>query len=774
MTADVEGLRTAGGRVTLDPEMVSDPAMVAAFVADAGWPVIAIEQGTKAPLKSGGKNHQAAWLRTPREVLDAAEGMEAPQGWTQARSFAVMTGIQLRQGPALVALDLDGDMDELAALLEEAGPEAQAWARSTARAQRCEQRMHLYGVMEADDVPTTGLLAPGLEWRGRGGYVLLPKSKHPQGKRYEFTGGAVVLNNGESVAGSFYAGWRFDESTELQGAEWRQILPVPASLLDVVARRRGPARPIPLPSPRPISDGQPRALDDAQTTAKTGEVSMPTDRRADAYSARALAAIAADLDASSSWPVGYRDDRGRGWEKLQADKALRLARLALADRSPVTMAEAEAAFLAHAPVGDGTTRHRATKWRDQRRRAEQKGALELPVDEFTGFEFELVADDQPSADTREEDAGDAMAEERPGTSWQAVDLTVIVAGLRDGTLERPRPTVGALSMSDTDEARALFYRGKVNGLAGESGCGKSFVAMAVSAQEMREGRAVVFIDPEDSAVGAVSRLLDMGVRAETITQHFHYLSPTEGLSALAWLDLAELLDEVAPSLVVIDSTGEGLSIAGRNPNADEEVAAWFRSVPRRIADHPTTPAVLVLDHVTKTDDGGLWPIGSQRKRAAINGAQYMLRLVKQFSRDQAGSAVLTVAKDRHGHYRHGQKVAQLHVAPAGDGRVQLDLMYLPDTAPAEGGPFRPTVLMERVSRYLENHPGAADRTARQVRTRVQGKEKSILDAADLLVMEGFAVTEVGAHAATVYTSLKPFRAADDRGTNDDGRTEPIS
>lgn len=478
--------------------------------------------------------------------------------------------------------------------------------------------------------------------------------------------------------------------------------------------------------------------------------------RGEVYSARMVASIVADLDASASWPTGHRDEHGRGWEKLQADASCRLARLALADWSPMTMAEAEAAYLAHAPVGGGwTARDRAAKWGDQRRRAELHGPLDLPANEFAGLEIEFATDNSKR--------DDSTAEERTGTSWRAVDLIDIVTGLCDGTLVRLRPTVGQLSLSDNDAGQALFYRGKVNGDAGESGCGKSMLAQVAGAQEMAQGRAVVYIDFEDSALGVVARLLDMGVPAETITQHFHYLSPTEGLTTLAWVDLSELLDEVAPSLVIIDSTGEGLSMAGRNPNADEEVAAWFRSVPRRIADHPSGPAVVVLDHVTKADDGGLWPIGSQRKRAAINGAQYMQRLAKPFSRDHAGSAVLTVAKDRHGHYRTGQKVAQLHVTPAGDGRVHLDLVHLADSAPAEGGSFRATVLMERVSRYLETHPGAADRTARQVRTHVDGKEQALLAAADMLVVEGFVKAEAGPRNATVYTSVKPFREADGSG-----------
>ena len=242
-----------------------------------------------------------------------------------------------------------------------------------------------------------------------------------------------------------------------------------------------------------------------------------------------------------------------------------------------------------------------------------------------------------------------------------------------------------------------------------------------------------------------------------IVERFYYLNPTDHLGASQWAYLSELLETVAPTLVVIDSTGEGLSLAGWNPNADEQVAAWFRQVARRIANHPKGPAVVLLDHVAKADGSGNWPIGSQRKRAAINGAQYMQHAEKPFSRERAGRATLTVAKDRHGHYRSGQKVAQLLVTPGGDGDVTLDLAYLPDAPLGENDQFRPTALMERVSRYLEMHPGEADRTGSKVRRGVKGRDANKLDALNVLVAEGFVATKPGARSATIFTSVKPFR-----------------
>lgn len=360
----------------------------------------------------------------------------------------------------------------------------------------------------------------------------------------------------------------------------------------------------------------------------------------------------------------------------------------------------------------------------------------------------------------------AVLAEAPGGSWLPQDLAEIVRGLQDGTLSRPAPTVG---MFDAD--RALFYPGRVNGIHGDSNAGKTWTALTCCAQQIEVGEVVVYVDLEDDAAGVVSRLLDMGADPGHVLARFVYVGPSERLDNIARGLLAELLAERRPSLVVVDSTGEGLALDGANPNADEEVARWFRTVPRFIADQG--PAVLVLDHAAKADDGGLWPIGSHRKRAAIDGAQYVQRVVRPFSRDTAGAAVLTCAKDRGGNYRAGQKVAELRVTPDADG-VHVELVGAQDDHAGPGGAFRPTVLMERVSRHLEEFAGdAGQRTGYRVRQDVRGKTDGKLAALGCLVSEGFVREEPGQRGATVYTSVKPYREADDSGDRSTSPSTPV-
>lgn len=357
-------------------------------------------------------------------------------------------------------------------------------------------------------------------------------------------------------------------------------------------------------------------------------------------------------------------------------------------------------------------------------------------------------------------SGDALSVDGGITSsWTRVDLTATLDGLVAGTLARPAPTVAAV-----DGGTALFYRGKVNGLAGESGAGKTWTVLHAAAAIMAKGQPVVYVDHEDDAAGIVSRLLDLDVAPDAIGELFCYLNPSERPTASDLAGLVGLVAELQPALVVVDSTGEGLALDGANPNADEDVAAWFLRVPRRVAVVPygaePGPAVVVLDHVTKTDDGGLWPIGSQRKRAAISGVQYMQRTVRPFNQDTAGHAVIVCAKDRHGHYRAGQRVAELHVAPG-------PCLTLRSVTDAAGNPFRPTVLMERVSRFLEDAPEPA--SSRTVRERVQGKKDAVLIALGRLVSEGYVRAEAGPRNATLHTSVRPFR---DAGGQSDDETCP--
>lgn len=229
------------------------------------------------------------------------------------------------------------------------------------------------------------------------------------------------------------------------------------------------------------------------------------------------------------------------------------------------------------------------------------------------------------------------------SGWGDVPLDGILAQIEAGTFSLPTPSVGMLA----DGSSGLFYPGRVNGVAGESGAGKGWIALMVAAEQMGLGRDAYYLDFEDSPALALLRLVRvLEVAPALVRDRFHYVHPShhdvEGI--------AELVARVAATpgaLVVVDSTGESMAAAGLNQNHDEEVAAWFQSLAHPLADQGGA-TVLLLDHMVKAEDGGLWPIGSQRKRAAITGAQYVAEVADPFSKSKNGMVALRVAKDRHG------------------------------------------------------------------------------------------------------------------------------
>lgn len=297
--------------------------------------------------------------------------------------------------------------------------------------------------------------------------------------------------------------------------------------------------------------------------------------------------------------------------------------------------------------------------------------------------------DVPVEDLFPLDAEDG--DEPVGSSWKRQDVGAMLARIKAGEVEEIVPTVCQM-----EGGGCLFYRGRINTLFGESGSGKTWVALAATKQEVEDGKTVVFIDFEDDLTSALRRLLAIGTDAEALTERFVYISPEEKMTKKVRRALIRTLAEEQPTLVVIDSTGESLAMEGKNPNADEDVATWVRWLPK--ACTPCGAAVVVVDHVTKDKDGHGSPIGSQRKKAATFS---MLRVetVEPFSRGRAGSARVVANKDKAGHYRNGDVVAILHATPGSDPELELRLAKV-DTPTVDAGQWDDR-LLAKICNHLQ-------------------------------------------------------------------------
>ncbi len=335
----------------------------------------------------------------------------------------------------------------------------------------------------------------------------------------------------------------------------------------------------------------------------------------------------------------------------------------------------------------------------------------------------------------------------PPSSWRPVDLAAILAGDHVD----PLPTVLC-----RDDGPALLYPGKVHSVSGESESLKSWLLLVGAVEQLALGRSVLWVDLEDSAPAVVGRLMALGCPTTEIAKSFRYVRPVDPLP-----DPSALLDLCVPpipTLAVVDGVTEALSLFGLEPNSNGDIAAFMARLPRPLAD--AGPAVALIDHQVKNaENRGRYAIGAQHKLAGLDGAAYTLDLVHAFGHGRKGLARIDVAKDRPGRVREhasgGKHIAELHLTSEADGSVFAELRTPDGTASA--GTFRPTVLMERVSRHLEDHPDG--QTQRQVLDAVTGKRDAKRTALDVLVSESHVDLDTAQRSHT-YRSLTPYRESD--------------
>lgn len=361
--------------------------------------------------------------------------------------------------------------------------------------------------------------------------------------------------------------------------------------------------------------------------------------------------------------------------------------------------------------------------------------------------------DQAAATTKVEGVAD---------TWAPLDLTPTLTG---GILTPP-PTL--LTRAD---GTSLLYLGRIHSLSGEPEAGKTWVALEAVKQSIASGTHVLYLDFEDTPEGIVGRLLAMGAHPESIRAYLHYVRPDRAIDGKARTQISALLDAHPHALAVIDGVTEAMTLHGLDPYNNPDAAKFYEMLPRFITRHRNAPAVLLIDHVPKSEDRSKrFAIGAQHKLAGLDGAAFVVDIVQSFAPGQPGFSRIRVAKDRPGQVRRnavGGVVAELHV----HGHDEVVTVELRDPEKSkkdqaiESG-FRPTFLMERISKYVEGNPGVSRSI---IEGAVRGKRDHLRHAIDLLVYEGYLHDAPGPRNATTHTAAKPFReqpVADEDSTDE--------
>lgn len=339
------------------------------------------------------------------------------------------------------------------------------------------------------------------------------------------------------------------------------------------------------------------------------------------------------------------------------------------------------------------------------------------------------------------------------STWSAVDLTAILSGEHEPT----EPSVGHL-----EDGQALFYLGRINAINAESESGKTWLALVACTQEIAAGHNVTYLDFEDDAPGVTGRLLDLGADPDDVAAHLTYLRPDDAFDTAAAGRLRRHLADTTPTLVVLDGVTEILAQNAWKVNDNDDVAAFAHRVLRPIAR--AGAAVVLIDHVTKDKEAqGSHAIGAQHKRAMISGASYKLEVIEPFGRGRTGRARIIITKDRPGAVRGqavgGRNIGTIQLGSPVSGHVTALLRHFTDDPEQT---FRPTALMEKVSRAVEDLNGAGEEPTQAAIIRdVGGKKTHVVAAIRTLVDEHHLTTVDGPKRSTLHVLARPYHQRDD-------------
>lgn len=331
------------------------------------------------------------------------------------------------------------------------------------------------------------------------------------------------------------------------------------------------------------------------------------------------------------------------------------------------------------------------------------------------------------------------------STWAPLDLDQVLAG---GEIDPPP------ALLERADGQMLLYAGAIHTVSGEPGSGKTWLTLLAAVQQLADGHTVTMIDFEDRASRVIGRLLALGAHPDVVRHHFRYVRPNTGLDTTTQTDLLNAVTN--SSIVILDGVTEAMTMHGYDLNSNADVASFYDLLPRRIADH-TGAAVVMIDHVVKDGEKqGRWALGGQHKLAGIDGVAYLVKAIDKFGRGKIGHARLIVSKDRPGYVEEialGMTVAELVLDARDVNCLRADLKAPTETPIDEAGNMRPTVLMERVSRWLELSPGA---NRNRITDGVTGKTTYVRRALDRLIQEGYVEVTAGPNRQQLHRVLTPF------------------
>lgn len=287
----------------------------------------------------------------------------------------------------------------------------------------------------------------------------------------------------------------------------------------------------------------------------------------------------------------------------------------------------------------------------------------------------------------------------------------------------------------------LLHLNSLAAVYGPPASGKSLlvqdIALSIASRNPWQGRDVVdgpvlYVIAEDvPGMGARSRA--WRARHGQLGDIHWLLQRVPLLESDTVSELCDVVARVAPALIVLDTLAR--CMIGADENSSREMGLAVDALARLQA--VTNSCVCVVHHGGKDASRGL------------RGSNVLLAAADTTIECKATRSGMTAVVEKQKNGPIGQR---MHFGFDAEGESVVLVEGSP-TSPTVAT-FRPTVLMERVSVYLEATPNA---NLRAVRTAITSKSGYVDGAVKCLVDEGYITTSTGARNATLHTSVKPYR-----------------
>lgn len=329
--------------------------------------------------------------------------------------------------------------------------------------------------------------------------------------------------------------------------------------------------------------------------------------------------------------------------------------------------------------------------------------------------------------------------DRPHDSWQPYYL--------GGVPDQPTitPTLGY----------GLIYPGFRHVFSGPPESAKTLAAYAIALNICREhpDRHIVLMDFEMGPRATKRRFQDLGATPQQLNQQILYLEPQER----AALERILIIAALQPALVIIDAAAGAFDNEDLDDNSRRDAEKWRKLYLDPFFDAGVT--TILIDHVVKNAENRKgFTIGSERKIGGVE-VHYGFDTVKQIRRGSTGIYKIILHRDREGHQIRGH-IADLHLESHPETH-HIDLEFRP-VEPGEhqhaGDVWMPTILMEKLSRILQDRPDPISRN--QLELSVSGNAEKKRDAIDHLVRLGYATEHAGPRGARTYTTTRPFTVSE--------------